>query len=49
MDEKITLIDTCKATFSNELVQRISQVVDPSKIDVVITNHVEMDHSAFRP
>lgn len=49
MDEKITLIDTCKATFSNELVQRISQVVDPSKIDVVITNHVEMDHSGSLP
>ncbi len=49
MDEKITLIDTCKATFSNELVQRISQVVDPAKIDVVITNHVEMDHSGSLP
>ena len=49
MDEKITLIDTCKATFSNELVQRISQVVDPSKIDVVITNHVEMDLSGSLP
>ncbi len=49
MDEKITLIDTCKATFSDELVQRISQVVDPSKIDVVITNHVEMDHSGSLP
>lgn len=49
MDEKITLIDTCKATFSNELVQRISQVVDPVKIDVVITNHVDMDHSGSLP
>lgn len=49
MDEKITLIDTCKATFADELVQRISQVVDPAKIDVVITNHVEMDHSGSLP
>lgn len=49
MDEKVTLIDTCKATFSDELVQRISQVVDPAKIDVVITNHVEMDHSGSLP
>lgn len=49
MDEKITLIDTCKATFADELVQRISQVVDPTKIDVVITNHVEMDHSGSLP
>lgn len=49
MDEKITLIDTCKATFADELVQRVSQVVDPAKIDVVITNHVEMDHSGSLP
>ena len=49
MDEKITLIDTCKATFADELVQRISQVIDPAKIDVVITNHVEMDHSGSLP
>lgn len=49
MDEKITLIDTCKATFADELVQRISQAVDPAKIDVVITNHVEMDHSGSLP
>lgn len=49
MDEKIILIDTCKATFADELVQRISQVVDPAKIDVVITNHVEMDHSGSLP
>lgn len=49
VDEKVTLIDTCKATFSDELVQRISQVVDPAKIDVVITNHVEMDHSGSLP
>ena len=31
MDEKITLIDTCKATFSNELVQRISRLSTPPR------------------
>ena len=49
MDEQVTLIDTAKATFTDEFVQRISQVVDPSEIDVVITNHVEMDHSGSLP
>ncbi|MBE6468786.1 MAG: FprA family A-type flavoprotein [Coriobacteriaceae bacterium] len=49
MDEKVTLIDTAKATFSDEFMQRISQVVDPSKIEVIVANHVEMDHSGSIP
>ena len=49
MDETITLIDTAKATFTDEFVQRIAQVVDPAKIELVVTNHVEMDHSGSLP
>lgn len=49
LDEQVTLIDTAKATFTDEFVQRISQVIDPSEIDVVVTNHVEMDHSGSLP
>lgn len=49
MDETVTLIDTAKATFTDEFVQRISQVVDPAKIELVVTNHVEMDHSGSLP
>ncbi|MCI1665773.1 MAG: FprA family A-type flavoprotein [Atopobiaceae bacterium] len=49
MDEKVTLIDTTKAPFADDLIQRISQVVDPSKIDVLVANHVEMDHSGSIP
>ena len=49
MDEKVTLIDCAKATFCDEFLQRIGQVIDPSQIDVVITNHVEMDHSGSLP
>ena len=49
MDEKVTLIDTAKSTFADELLQRISSVVDPSKIDVLIANHVEPDHSGNIP
>lgn len=45
VDEKIALIDTAKAPFSAELIERISSVVDPAKINYVISNHVEMDHS----
>ncbi|WP_342306222.1 FprA family A-type flavoprotein [Methanolobus sp. ZRKC5] len=46
VDEKIALIDTVKAPFAGEMLKRISQIVDPSKIDYVISNHVEMDHSS---
>lgn len=45
MDEKITLIDTVKSTFSDTLIKNISEVIDPSKIDYIISNHVEPDHS----
>ncbi|TGC11053.1 FprA family A-type flavoprotein [Methanolobus halotolerans] len=46
VDEKIALIDTVKAPFAEEMIKRISQIVDLSKIDYVISNHVEMDHSS---
>ncbi len=49
MDEKITLIDTVKAPFVEELLDRVSQVVDPKKIDCVVSNHTEMDHSGALP
>lgn len=49
VDEKIALIDTVKAPFAQELLDRISEIVDPSKIDYVISNHVEMDHSSSIP
>jgi flavorubredoxin len=49
IDEKITLIDTVKSYLTAEMMQRISSVVDPSKIDYVISNHVEMDHSGALP
>ncbi len=49
MDEKITLIDTVKEPFTKDLLDRISSVVDPEKIDYLISNHVEMDHSGAIP
>ena len=45
MDEKIALIDTVKKEFADQLIHNISQIVDPKKIDLVISNHTEMDHS----
>ncbi|MFA6566897.1 MAG: FprA family A-type flavoprotein [Victivallales bacterium] len=49
MADKITLVDTVKAPFKDELLSRISSVVDPGKIDYVISNHSEMDHSGCLP
>lgn len=49
IDEKITLIDTVKASHTDEMLKRISSVIDPSKIDIIISNHVEMDHSGALP
>lgn len=49
LDEKITLIDTVKAPFAQELLDRISEIIDPASIEYVISNHVEMDHSGSIP
>lgn len=49
IDEKITLIDTVKGYMADEMLERISSVVDPAKIDIVVCNHVEMDHSGALP
>ena len=49
LDDKITLIDTVKKEFGDELLANISAIVDPKKIDYVISNHTEMDHSSSLP
>ncbi|MCL2029365.1 MAG: flavodoxin domain-containing protein [Deltaproteobacteria bacterium] len=49
LDEKITLIDTVKKEFLPELMSRISKIVDPGKIDQVVANHAELDHSGALP
>ena len=45
MDDKITLVDTVKEEFVDEMMARVSAIVDPEKISYIISNHVEMDHS----
>ena len=49
LDEKITLVDAVKREFADELIGMIGQVIDPGKIDCVISNHTEMDHSGGLP
>lgn len=45
VDEKVALIDTVKKEFGDQLLANIEQIVDPRKIDYMISNHTEMDHS----
>lgn len=49
VDEKIALIDTVKREFGSQLLDNISKIVDPEKIDFMISNHTEMDHSGALP
>ena len=49
VDEKITLIDTVKAGFTSEMLERISTVVPLEKIDYIVSNHSEPDHSGALP
>jgi anaerobic nitric oxide reductase flavorubredoxin len=49
VDEKVALIDTVKAPFYDEMAARVREIVSFDKIDYVISNHVEMDHSGSLP
>ena len=45
IDKKIALVDTVEHPFAVEMIEKIKEVIDPSKIDYIIANHVESDHS----
>ncbi len=47
--DKVTLIDTVKPQFYDEMMARIASVIDPSEIKYVVSNHSEMDHSGALP
>ena len=49
VDDHITLIDTVKKEFVPEMMARVAEIVDPAKIDYIVSNHVEMDHSGALP
>ena len=45
ISEKITLIDTVKSPFKEEMFARITSVIDPKAIRYIISNHAEPDHT----
>lgn len=48
-DEKIAIVDTAWAPHSEEFLAKVREVVDPAKIDYVVVNHAEPDHSSSLP
>jgi anaerobic nitric oxide reductase flavorubredoxin len=48
-DEKTALVETVWAPFAGEFIEQLKAVVDLGKIDYVIANHAESDHSGGLP
>jgi len=48
-EEKTVLIDTVWAPFADEFVENLKKEIDLSKIDHIIANHAEIDHSGALP
>ncbi len=49
LDEKTTLVDTVWGPFQDEFVANLKEIIDPAKIDIVVANHSETDHSGALP
>jgi len=49
LDDKVALVDTVWGPFAAEMIGNIRQIIPPEKIDYIIANHVETDHSGALP
>lgn len=49
MGDPVTLIDTVKKPFQEELLARIASVVDPRLVRYIVSNHSELDHTGCLP
>jgi flavorubredoxin len=48
-DDKTALIDTVKAPFTAELLRNVASLADPTRVDYIVCNHAELDHSGALP
>jgi flavorubredoxin len=48
-EEKTALVDTVWAPFAKEYVDNLAEEIDLKKIDYVVANHAEIDHSGALP
>lgn len=48
-DEKTVLVDSVWGPHSDEFISKVREVVDPARIDYVVCNHSEPDHSGALP
>ncbi|MCX5712565.1 MAG: FprA family A-type flavoprotein, partial [Candidatus Omnitrophica bacterium] len=49
LDEKIALIDTVLGAFTQEFIEKIRNIVPLEKIDYIVANHLEPDHTQALP
>lgn len=49
LDEKTVLVDTVWNPFEERLLENIREIIDPAKIDIIVANHSESDHSGSLP
>jgi len=49
LGDPVTLIDTVKAPFADELLRNVASLADPAAIDYVVCNHAELDHAGGLP
>ena len=47
--DKVTLMDTVKRPFKDEMLARVASVIEPGRIDYLVSHHAEMDHSGCLP